>query len=186
MNLFLNAVSGDGVIILFDDNRQIIDKENISILLQESSLLIDIIDNFLAKNKLKYSEIQNIVVVNGPGSFTGVRTISLVVNTISYIFENVYLTPISFFDLFKNYPIIKASSKRDLFVKNDEKSIIEIISIEDFLKYINFNGIKDIFGEGILGINTINSIDYINFLKEVRLDNKKTIEAYYVKKPNIC
>jgi hypothetical protein len=37
------------------------------------------------------------------------------------------MTAISYFDLHKTYPIIKASSKRDCFVQKNKNSKIEII-----------------------------------------------------------
>jgi tRNA A37 threonylcarbamoyladenosine modification protein TsaB len=64
MYLFLNAVSKNSILILFDVDRKIIDLENISILLQESSKLSPLIDNFLKKNNISYNEIENLVVVN--------------------------------------------------------------------------------------------------------------------------
>jgi hypothetical protein len=47
--------------------------------------------------------------------------------------------------LFENYPIIKTSSKRDLFVKKSKNNIIEIIKNEDFVDYIKNNNIKEIY-----------------------------------------
>jgi hypothetical protein len=38
------------------------------------------------------------------------------------------MTALSFFDLHKNYPIIKASSKRDCFIQKTKDSKIEIIN----------------------------------------------------------
>lgn len=188
MYLFLNAVSKNSLLILFDNNRKIIDLENISILLQESSKLSPIIDNFLKKNNLLYSEIKNIVVVNWPGSFTWVRTISLVVNTLSYIYKNIELTPISYFDLFKTYPIVKLSSKRDLFVKKSKNNIIEIVKNEEFLVYLVDNNIKEVYWDEFVVDSTINfngSINYEEIIKELELKNHKQIEAYYVKKPSL-
>lgn len=188
MFLFLNAVSKDWIIILFDKNRKIIDSEKLTILLEESSKLTPIFDKFLKKNNISYLEIENIVVVNWPGSFTWVRTISLVVNTLSYIFENIKLTPISYFDLFENYPIIKISSKRDLFVKKSKNNIIEIVKNEEFLQYIKDNNITEIYWEELSFISLINlndRINYENIIKEIKLSNEKQIEAYYVKKPSI-
>lgn len=188
MNLFLNAVTSNWVLILFDDKRKIIDKEIFSILLNESSKLVPIIDNFIKKNNLSYSDIDNIVVVNWPGSFTWVRTISLVVNTLSYTFENIKLTPIVYFDLFENFPIAKASSKRDLFVKKSKDDIIEIIKNEDFIKYIEENSIKEVFWENFDFNSLTKSNDWINYetvIWEIKFENKKQIEAYYLKKPSI-
>ncbi len=188
MYLFLNAVSKNWVMILFNQNRDIIIAENISILLEESSKLSFLINNFLKKNNILYNEITNIVVVNWPGSFTWVRSISLVVNTLSYIFENIKLTPISYFDLFENYPITKISSKRDLFVKKSKNNIIEIIKNEDLLDYIENNNIKEIFWEKFsenLKAKVNDKIDYEKLISKVILEEKKQIEAFYVKKPSI-
>jgi hypothetical protein len=69
----------------------------------------------------------------------------LVANTLSYIFENIKLTPVSYFDLFENYPIQKASSKRDLFVKKSKNNIIEIVKNEDYIQYLSDNNIKEIY-----------------------------------------
>lgn len=188
MNLFLNAVSKNWIIMLFDKNREILDSENISTLLQESSRLTPIIDSFLKKNNLQYSEIKNIVVVNWPGSFTWVRTITLIVNTLSYIFENIHLTPISYFDLFESYPIIKISSKRDLFVKKSKNNIIEIVKNEEFIQYLVDNNISEVYGEEFDFNSLTKSNDWINYekiIKQLSLREEKQIEAYYLKKPSI-
>lgn len=188
MYLFLNAVSKNWILILFDKNKEIIITENISILLEESSKLSFLIDNFFKKNNILYNEISNIVVVNWPGSFTWVRSISLVVNTLSYIFENIKLTPVSYFDLFENYPIIKTSSKRDLFIKKSKNNIIEIIKNEDFIDYIENNNIKEIYWEFFsekLDIKINNEVDYKKLISKIIFEEKKQIEAFYVKKPSI-
>lgn len=188
MYLFLNALTKNSVLILFDKERKIVDLENISILLQESSKLTPIIDVFFKKNKLLYQDIENIVVVNWPWSFTWVRTISLVVNTLSYVFENIKLTTLSYFDLFEHYPIIKISSKRDLFVKKSKNNIIEIVKNEDFLYYINENNILEVYWEEFVSIplTKVNVwINYEKIIKNIKFKNEKKIEALYVKKPSI-
>jgi len=50
----------------------------------------------------------------------------LAANTINYII-NKNMTALSYFDLHKTYPIIKASSKRDCFVQRTKDSKVEII-----------------------------------------------------------
>lgn len=86
---------------------------------------------FLSSMNTKIKDIENIVVVHGPGSFTGIRTIVLLVNTLSFIYPKLHLTPLSFFDMYKNYPICKTSSKRDLFVKYSKSAIIEVVKNEE-------------------------------------------------------
>ncbi|MDR0772598.1 MAG: hypothetical protein LBF15_06460 [Candidatus Peribacteria bacterium] len=55
------------------------------------------------------------------------------------------LTPISYFDLFKTYPIIKASSKRDSFFKKDKNSSVEIIYNDELEKALQKENKKTIY-----------------------------------------
>jgi tRNA A37 threonylcarbamoyladenosine modification protein TsaB len=106
--------------------------------------LIEILDIFLQENNIVYNDLENIVVVAGPGSFTGIRTIVLMVNTINFVI-NKNITSLNFFDLFNNYPIVKSSSKRDSFFQKDKDSQIEIINNDDLIKYLQENNIKQVY-----------------------------------------
>ncbi|MDD3145215.1 MAG: hypothetical protein PHV23_03850 [Candidatus Gracilibacteria bacterium] len=186
MNLFINTVSKNSIIILFNDNREILEQISFEIKGNESSRLIPTIDEFLKKKELKYNEIKNIVLVNGPGSFTGVRTVVLAINSINYITNN-NLTPISYFELFKNYPIVKSSSKRDCFFKENTDSKVEMILNEDIEKYLKEKNIREIYGEAdIENVEIIENIDYLSIIQKIKLENIKKIDPLYIKKPNIC
>ncbi len=171
MNLFIDTISPTANIILFDSKRIIIDNYTWNIKGNESSTLIPEIDKLLKKNNIKYFDLENIVVVNGPGSFTWVRTTVLAANSINYII-NKNMTAISYFDLHKTYPIIKVSSKRDCFVQKNKDSKIEIIT-------------NDTLKKEWIDIEIVEKIDYLNIIENINLDNKKQIEALYIKKPNI-
>jgi len=186
MNLFINTISKTSSIILFDEKREIIDQFDFEIKWNESSLLIPNIDSFIKKNNLNYFDIKNIILVNWPGSFTWVRTVVLAINTINFITKN-NLTPISFFELFSNYPIIKSSSKRDCFFKKDISSEIEIITNENITNYIKENNIKQLYWESdIENLQIIEKIDYLSIIKQIEFKELKKIEPLYLKKPNIC
>ena len=186
MNLFINTISKTSSIILFNEKREIIDQIDFEIKWNESSLLITNIDSFLKKNSLTYFDIKNIVLVNWPGSFTWVRTVVLVINSINYITNN-NLTPISFFELFPNYPIIKSSSKRDCFFKKNKDSQIEIIPNDDISKYLTDNNIKTIYWESdIENVEIIEKIDYLSIIEQIKFKELKKIDPLYLKKPNIC
>ncbi len=171
MNLFIDTISNTANILLFDNKRQIIDSISWNIKWNESSTLIPQIDSILKKNNTIYHGLNNIVVVNGPGSFTWVRTTVLAANSINYIIKK-NMTAISYFDLHTNYPIIKSSSKRDSFVKKNKNSKIEIIS-------------NDILIKKWVNIENLEKVDYIDIIKKIKLDKLKQIEALYIKKPNI-
>ncbi len=189
MNLFINAVSYSWILILFNEDREITAKKHIEILWNESSKLITYIGAFLKENNTSYNDLENIVVVNGPWSFTWVRTIVLAVNTINYIIKK-NITPLGFFELFNNYPILKASSRRDLFVKYEKNASIDIVMNEDFLENVQDNNI-DVFYWDVSNniiwtqISVITSIDYKKIIEKLEFQEKKIIEPLYIKKPNI-
>ncbi len=180
MNLFINTISSNSKFIIFDDKRNIKSEKEVNIRWNESSRFIKELDIFLKEEKLDYFDIENIVLVNGPWSFTWVRTAVLAVNSINFITKKS-LTPISYFDLFEDFPIIKASSRRDCFFKKDKNSEIEIIANEEIEK--NY---KKAFWEANLWIEIFENINYCDIIKNIELKNFDKIEPLYIKKPNIC
>ncbi len=186
MNLFINTISTNAIIILFDNSRKIIDSLEFIIKWNESSLLIPKIDLFIKKNEIIYNDIENIVCVNWPWSFTWVRTTVLAINSINYITKN-YLTPLNYFSLYDKYPIIKSSSKRDCFVKFNPESEIEIIENEKIIEIIKEKNLSNLYWScSIEGIEIIEKIDYISIIKDIKLERLSKIEPLYIKKPNIC
>lgn len=191
MNLFINALLSKWKLILFDSNSSILLEKDIEILLNESEKLIWLVNDFLESSKVNYNDLENIVVVAGPWSFTWIRTISLLVNTINFVTKN-NLTAISFFDLYNSYPIIKSSSKRDSFIKKSLNSEIEIIKNDDLLSYLNtekvdkiyweFDNIKQSLDDSI---QTFEKINYSDIIKNIEFDTEKLIEPIYIKKPSI-
>jgi tRNA threonylcarbamoyladenosine biosynthesis protein TsaB len=183
MNIFINAITQNGVLILFDENKKIISKREIEIMWNESSKLTTLIDIFLKENNVWYFDLQNIVVVNWPWSFTWVRTVILAINTINFII-NKNITNIDFFGLFKNYPIIKSSSRRDLFVKYEKSDNIIIVKNEDLVWEweiywdLNNNTLSE-------KINVISEIDYKEIIENIILQENKLVKPLYIKKPNI-
>lgn len=186
MNIFLDTVSPKNALILFNDDKKILSKYFFDVRLNESTLLIEEFDNFLKNNNLKYSDLENIVLVNWPWSFTWIRTTVLLVNTINFVI-NKHITTINYFELFEKYPIIKSSSKRDSFVKytldsevlvlqNDvleqelfKKSIFEVSWDINFLKEIKVNS----------------EVNYDKIIKNIQFKNIKIATPAYFKKPSI-
>jgi len=188
MNLFIDAVSTNSYLIIFDDQKNIIDSQKYEMKWNESSCLIVNIDLFLKKNNLKYNTLKNIIVVNWPWSFTWIRTIVICVNTIAYI-TWAYITPISYFDLFNKYPIIKSSSKRDCFYKDSKEDEIQIISNLEIILLLNKKNIQTLYWEInkdlIPKIKILDKIDYLAIIKSTEFQKNKIITPLYIKKPNI-
>lgn len=184
MNLFIDWISKNATLILFDNNRDIIFQKEFKIAWNESSLLLPTLDKFLKENDKDYFDIKNIVVVNWPWSFTWVRTIVLLVNTITYIVNN-NITAISYFDLFQNYPIIKTSSKRDCFVQKNKDENVNIIKNEDIEQYLIQNNITNIYWDFVnfndSNIKTFDKIDYISIIKN-KIKKRKANKCFIYKK----
>jgi len=184
MNLFLDTISPLGTLIAFDEKRHIQKQIFFDVLGKESTQLIEIFDAFLQDISLSYHDIDHIVVVAGPGSFTWVRTTILMVNTINFVIKKT-LTSLSYFDLFDAYPIIKTSSKRDVFAKFSENEKIQIFSNEEILEKcqdLNTIATDAVFFEGK---NTISTPDYQRIIHTVAFQNLSILQPLYVKKPNI-
>jgi len=175
MNLFINSVSTQWVLMLFDADRNIVAQKEIQVLMKESSSLLSFIDTFLSENNLAYHDIDNIAVIHWPGSFTGIRTVTLIVNSIAFAAQT--------------YPIIKSSSKRDLFVKKSKTDKINIVKNNDFLQYIWENKIDTVYGDVatdfLWEISLDFSPDYQHIIENITFENHREIAPLYAKKPNI-
>lgn len=187
MNVFLDVVSTENKIFELDNKNNIINSHSFNALLNESTLLIKEFDLFLQNIWKTYFDIENIIVVSWPGSFTWIRTIVIFVNTINFVIKK-HITPINYFWLFDTYPIVKKSSKRDLFIKKDKNSQVEIISNDDFIKYLEENNIKNIYWDidfELQNTKIIKTPDYKKVLKNIKLEKNFLIQPYYIKKPSI-
>ena len=188
MNLLLQAVSNTGACILFDDMRNIIAQTDISLVWKESASLLKLIKNFLEKFDLDFSQISELVVVNGPGSFTWIRSVVLIVNTLAFVFPNITLSALSYFDLFDHYPILKQSSKRDVFVCFSWDRDIEILLNEICIKKLVELWTKKAFWEVSFDLGWIfleNTPDYATICKRIVFEQKKRLDPLYIKSPNI-
>ena len=187
MYLFFDGVSSRWYIALFSEEREILWEKYFEISGNESTKTIPLIDEFMSSQSMSYDDIKNIVCVSWPGSFTWIRTLSLVVNTISYLYPHILLTWVNFFDMYQNYPIVKASSKRDLFVKYENSATIQVQQNQDFIEHFTWNTIYwDIQQEQIINKYRVRQgIDYASYIKNVTLWSEKRIAPLYIKKPNI-
>lgn len=188
MNIFIDTISSKAKIIIFNEKREIIDEIEWFVKWNESSTLIPKIDELLKKNNIKYNDLENLVVINWPGSFTWIRTTVLAINSINFII-NKNITAISYFDMFDNYPILKSSSKKDYFVKMNKDSNIEIIENGILLNNIKELKINTIYweldSELFKEVKIVEKIDYLSIIKRINLSKEKQIQALYIKKPNI-
>jgi tRNA threonylcarbamoyl adenosine modification protein YeaZ len=82
--LFIDTHSELIKIILFKDGKILTDKEKKSSM-QHSVYTMPLIDEVLKENNINSNDLNEIIVVNGPGSFTGVRIGVTIAKTMAYL-----------------------------------------------------------------------------------------------------
>ena len=81
--LFIDTHDKNVLIILYKDGK-IINKENLETKNRHSEVAMPTIDKVLKDVNVDVSELKSIIVVNGPGSFTGERIAVTIAKTIAY------------------------------------------------------------------------------------------------------
>lgn len=81
--LFISTFDKIITIGLLKDSK-LIDRKDEESLRNHSSLTMPMIDNILKDNKITVNDLSEIIVVNGPGSFTGVRIGVTIAKTLAY------------------------------------------------------------------------------------------------------
>ena len=93
ITLFIDTSSSDVSIAILRDGI-VLDKIIENIPNKHSVYTVSYIDSLLKKCNIKPKDVKNIMVVNGPGSFTGVRIGVTIAKTFAYL-NDVSIIPIS-------------------------------------------------------------------------------------------
>lgn len=134
-----------------------------------STYTLDTIKNLIEKSNLTPKDINKIIVVNGPGSFTGIRIGVTIAKTLAWSL-NIDITTISSLDAMSistddnkyKVPVIDARRDSSYFGIYDEFNNIVMEN-----KYASNNYINDC-------INKLNK-DYVIISNETTIDNKNII-----------
>ena len=185
LSLLIDTHSSEINICIYKDHR-IYDKYT-EIFANQSSMLIPKIVEILNKNNLNISDINEVIVVNGPGSFTGVRIGVVVAKTISYAL-NVPIYSISSLALKAignnsddNYSVFlndnKGSFIGEFDINNQLVKDYFYLSKDEFLKYQESHKIIDnstIYWEKIFEDNYLKKEDCYNikplYIKKIEVE----------------
>ena len=167
INLLIDT-STSNLTVSIINNQEIIYKYQETILSDMSSKLLPIIDNGLKEQNLKLENIDKIFVVNGPGSFTGIRVGVTVAKTIAWALKKDII-PISSLELIAT----TNTSKKYIVPMIDARRGNVFAGIYD----INLNCIKEDKLISIQKISNLNSdYEFVSY-DSINLNN--------VLKPNI-
>ncbi len=145
----------------------------------EAENLIPQIQKLLKKNKKTFRDIKNIIVVKGPGSFTGLRIGVATANMIAYL-NKAHLYCLTAFDYYwkmlgekpKDMALLLYAGSGGVYVNG------ELVNLPDLKKYLSEKKIKEIFGD--ISKNQKKQVGHLKF-KILRKSFGKVLEKFNLK-----
>ncbi len=141
--------------------------------------LLPLISNMLENKNITMQDIEKVVVVNGPGSFTGIRIGVTVAKTIAYslsipiyVISSLIMYLVSTEEIGKIMCTIEDSKGYYINAFDNEKEIIEESYVTDLSEYKSYKIIEN-------KIDVLKTVEYATKNKEV---NVHLVKANYVKK----
>lgn len=134
MYLFIDTISIPVTYILFNSERDIVSQESLELKGRESEYFLISLLELITKNNLEYKDLEGVIVVNGPGSFTAMRIITLTINTLSFV-HHTPLYSMNYFTLGElsgwGYPILLRANRGEYLIQKNKDMIPELITIPD-------------------------------------------------------
>lgn len=125
-SLFIDTHDAEILIGLFEDDELIDQRQKVSSR-NHSDYTMPMIDDILKSNNLSVHDLNTILVVNGPGSFTGVRLGVTIAKTLAYTLN----IPIKTITSLEAYAISYGSSKEKLVAIHDVKGVFGALFTSD-------------------------------------------------------
>lgn len=151
-----------------------------------SEIAISTLELLLKTCNIDLKELNQIIVVNGPGSFTGVRIGVTIAKTIAYSL-NIKIKTITSLEALG----LSAKEKFDVVTISDSKGIYSTLykdgkykdfsyrKLEEFKKYINDNNYK------YIGENDYDYLAILKYLKNKAYENPHNVNPIYIKEIDV-
>ena len=180
-SLFIDTHDKNVVVIIYK-NGKVLSIKNVESKNKHSEIVMPIIDSLFSEEKLDIKDIGEVIVVNGPGSFTGERIAVTIGKTIAYslsipikVIDSLSIIAVNVLDIIKYVALPDRNGAFvGVFNKNNKK-------IEDFV-YMN----KTSFNEYVSKHNVVYDvlIDYnkvYELIKKIKPINPHEAKPLYVK-----
>ena len=183
--LFIDT-SSDTLIIALNINKKLVDNIKLVGIKEHSVYAVEKIKELLEKNKLVPTDIDKIVVVNGPGSFTGIRIGVTIAKTFAYTLNKKITTASSLKNMVigntgYNYYISKIIDKKDKnyvgIYNSHYDTLFEGLITDSELE----NKMKDLDNYIIINENKYNIEKVINYYEEQENINPHKVNPNYLK-----
>lgn len=181
ISLFIDTHFKDVVLALYKD-EVFFSKKIISEPKEHSTVCIPALIDFLKENNIDLKQIYDIVVVNGPGSFTGVRIGVTIAKTLSYSL-NIPIRTISSLEVFLpvdvQHSYVALSEKNGFFVGKLDSSSGQILEYS----YLNKEEFEILNKNSSVLVDPEISFDSILLLAHKKLPMPcHAVNPFYVKK----
>ena len=185
-SLFIDTHDTEIVLALF--NEGILKDKMIKVSTRHhSDYTMPMLQELLEKNKLSVHDIHEIIVVNGPGSFTGVRLGVTIAKTLAYTLN----IPIKTITSLEMYAISHSSSNMKIPVIHDVKGVYAGLfsydnklegelfykSNQEFQQYIEENH----YEENIIESTIIDFQAIYNYIKNIEPTSAHQVKPIYIK-----
>lgn len=181
LSLYIDTHSEKIIFALYKDEK-ILKTKIISENKDHSSICMPELIKFLEEQKIEIDEITDIVVVNGPGSFTGVRLGVTIAKTIAYTLSIPIRTITSLETLIYQYPEdidIAIEEKNGYYIGTWHKEAKKV----DNYRYFNKNEYEILKKTTKIVEPTEINFDYLmNFTHRKDIMNPHAVNPLYVKK----
>ena len=170
-SLFIDTHDMDITIALYKDGK-VIDTNIKKSERQHSDYTMPMIKDIIERNNLDVHDMGEILVVNGPGSFTGVRLGVTIAKTLAYTL-NIPIKTISTMEMYA----VSSKNSDELVILRDLKGVLFYLSNKDFDEYVQTNH----YGDMILENCDIDFNAVYDYLRDVKAGLAHNTNPIYIK-----
>ena len=180
-SLFIDTHDKSVVAIIYKDGK-VLKMKNVESKNKHSEITMPIIDSLFSEAKIDIKDINEVIVVNGPGSFTGERIATTIGKTIAYclnvpikVIDSLTVMAINVVDIMKYVSLPDRNGAfLGVFDKNNNR-------LENYV-YLN----KSSYDEFVSKHNVISNVDIdyekvYEFTKKIKPMNPHEVKPLYVK-----
>lgn len=186
ISMFIDTSLSDVSIALIKDGK-LLSKINNSIPGEHSIYVTKYIDDILKENKISPKDVDEVIVVNGPGSFTGIRIGVTIAKIFAYL-ENIRIVSITslkarIIGMKSNYILSTIDAKRgNYYIGLYDENYNKVVE-----KFSNINEIEEIIDKfSPLVVDTskeYNIEEIVKYTKKIPGENVHSVNPIYLKLP---
>lgn len=173
-SLFIDTHDADLLVALYKDNV-IIDKLEKTSIRNHSDFAMPLIDELMKNNLLEINAIGEILVINGPGSFTGVRIGVTIAKMLAYTLN----IPIKVLDSITMYGISDPNKAKKLVLIPDVKGAYGGI-------FENNELMGELFYKSSSEIEEFIKTNKLEYIVENKMDFNNVIKKFSTIEPTLC